>query len=336
MRLTDPPAEVALLHYPGAQLAALHGLTDLFGIASDRSREIGGPTASMLRVTHWRPAAPEGPIEKVFDTHPGLSSRPAVAIAGPSLRNLPQDPETLDTLAGWLRDRHAAGAVVGSVCSGAYLLGHAGLLDGRVATTHWCHAADLAARFPAARIDPARLVVDDGDIITSGAVMAWTDLGLRLVERLLGSAVTVATARFMLFDPVGREQRHYSGFAPRLNHGDGPVLRVQHWLQGVGGQGATLGAMADRAGLETRTFERRFLRATGLRPTEYCQHLRVARARELLELSALPIAQVAWKAGYGDEAAFRKVFRRVVGLTPGAYRRRFRLGNVEGGSGPSG
>lgn len=327
MGLTDPPAEIALLHYPGAQLAALHGLTDLFGIASDRSREIGGPTAPMLRVTHWRPAASNGPIEKVFDTHPGLPSRPAVAIAGPSLRDLPEDPETLGVLAGWLRDRHAGGSVVGSVCSGAYLLGHAGLLDGRAATTHWCHAADLAARFPAARIDPARLVVDDGDIISSGAVMAWTDLGLRLVERLLGPAVTVATARYMLFDPAGREQRHYSGFAPRLNHGDGPVLKVQHWLQGIGGQGVTLAAMADRAGLETRTFERRFLRATGLRPTEYCQHLRVARARELLELSALPIAQVAWEVGYGDQAAFRKVFRRVVGLSPGAYRLRFRLAN---------
>lgn len=331
MGLGEAPAEIALLHYPGAQLSALHGLTDLFGIASDRSREIDGPTASMLRVTHWRPASPRGLIEKFFDTHPGLPTKPAVAIAGPSLRDLPDDQETLDSLAGWLRDRHAAGSIVGSVCSGAYLLAHAGLLDGRVATIHWCHAADLAARFPAVRIDADRLVVDDGDIITSGAVMAWTDLGLKLVDRLLGSKVTVATARFMLFDAAGREQRHYSGFAPRLNHGDAPVLKVQHWLQAIGARGVNLKTMAERSGLEPRTFERRFLRATGLRPTEYCQNLRVERARALLEASALPIAQIAWEVGYGDEAAFRKVFGRVVGLAPGAYRRRFRPASADSG-----
>jgi transcriptional regulator GlxA family with amidase domain len=154
--------------------------------------------------------------------------------------------------------------------------------------------------------------------------MAWSDLGLRLVDRLLGPEVTVATARYMLFDPAGREQRHYSNFAPRLNHGDAPVLRVQHWLQVTGARDVSLSEMAGRAGLEVRTFGRRFQKVTGLRPTEYCQHLRVGRAREMLEVSARPVAQIAWEVGYGDEAAFRKVFRRVVGLAPGAYRLRFR------------
>lgn len=324
MGLVDPPAEIALLHYPGAQLSAIHGMTDVFGIASDRSREIGGPTAPTLRVTHWAPVAAAGPVEKTFDTHAQFPSRPQVAIAGPSLRDLPTDPAMLDTLAYWLRDLHRSGGIVGSVCSGAFLLAHAGLLDGRAATLHWCNAAELAARYPTVRIDADSLVVDDGDIVTAGAVMAWSDLGLRLVHRLLGPTVTVATARFMLFDPAGREQRHYSGFAPRLNHGDAPILRVQHWLQANGARDVSLAAMAERAGLEIRTFERRFRGATGLRPIEYCQNVRVARAREMLETSTRPVAQIAWDVGYGDEAAFRKVFRKVVGLPPGAYRLRFR------------
>jgi transcriptional regulator GlxA family with amidase domain len=330
MGRVDAPAEIAILSYPGAQLSAIHGLTDVFGIANDRSHEIGGPAAPVLRVTHWGPAAPTGPVEKIFDTHAGYPNRPAVAIAGPSIRDLPTDPALLDTLAGWLRDRHAAGSIIGSVCSGAYLLAYAGLLDGRTATTHWVHAADYAARFPAVRFEAESVLVDDGDIITAGAVMAWSDLGLRLVDRLLGPEVTVATARYMLFDPAGREQRHYSGFAPRLDHGDAPVLRTQHWLQATGARGVTLAAMAERAGLEARTFERRFHRATGLRPTEYCQHLRVGRARAMLETSTRPVAQIAWDVGYRDEAAFRKVFRRVVGLAPGAYRLRFRPSGVDG------
>lgn len=128
----------------------------------------------------------------------------------------------------------------------------------------------------------------------------------------------------MLFDPAGREQRHYSGFAPRLNHGDASVLRVQHWLQRNGARQVSLEAMAERAGLEERTFLRRFHKATSLLPTEYCQHIRIAKAREMLELSTRTVAQIAWEVGYGDEAAFRKVFRKVVGLPPGAYRLRFR------------
>lgn len=327
MRLTDPPAEIALLHYPGAQLSALHGLTDLFGIASEQSHALGGATAPMLRVSHWHLESLDNPIEKLFDTHPSLPNGATVTIAGPSIRDLPSDVETLDMLANWLRERHAAGSVIGSVCSGAYILAHAGLLDGRAATTHWCHAVDLVERYPTIRLDPAKLVVDDGDIITSGAVMAWIDLGLRVVDRLLGPEVTVATARYMLFDPAGREQRHYSGFAPRLNHGDRAVLKVQHWLQVTGAQKANLTAMSERAGMETRTFERRFLKATGLRPTEYCQNLRVGRARELLQFSILPVAQIGWEVGYRDEAAFRKVFRRIVGLSPSAYRLRFQPGD---------
>jgi transcriptional regulator GlxA family with amidase domain len=202
----DLPAEIAVLHYPGAQLSAIHGLTDVFGIASDRAREIGGPAAPVLRVTHWHPASPAGPVEKTFDTHGHLPSRPVVAVAGPSLRDLPTDPAMLDTLAGWLRDRHAAGSIACSVCSGAYLLAHAGLLNGRAATTHWCHVADYSARFPAVRFDAESVIVDDGDIITAGAVMAWSDLGLRLVDRLLGPAVTVALVKCSKYPP-GRWRR---------------------------------------------------------------------------------------------------------------------------------
>ena len=120
------------------------------------------------------------------------------------------------------------------------------------------------------------------------------------------------------------EQRHYTGFAPRLNHGDAAILRVQHWLQANGARDVTPAAMAEHAGLDPRTVLRRFQRATGLRPTEYCQHLRISRAREMLKLSTRKVAQVAWEVGYGDEAAFRKVFRKDVGFAPGAYRLRFR------------
>jgi transcriptional regulator GlxA family with amidase domain len=316
------PAEIGLLLYPGAQLAATHGLTDLFTVASRLAREKGGPGAPTVRVSHWQPRRAGEALECVFDTHSPLPSNPSVIIVPPSLGE-PPTPDMAARLARWLTDRHVAGCVLCSVCAGAFLLAETGLLDGRAATTHWSHARTLAQRYPAIRVDADKLVIDDGDVITAGGLMAWIDLGLKLVDRLLGSSIMLATARFLLVDPPGREQRYYSNFSPRLRHGDEAVLKVQHWLQAQGAREASIAAMAARAGLEERTFLRRFRKATGLKPTEYCQHLRVGKAREMLELTTRTIDQVAWDVGYEDAGAFRKVFQKVMGLSPRDYRRRF-------------
>jgi len=213
-----------------------------------------------------------------------------------------------------------------TICSigcGAFLLAGAGLLNGRTATTHWIHADRLAERFPEIHVDRDKLIIDDGDMITAGGVMAWVDLGLRLIYRWLGPSVMLATARFFVVDAAGREQRFYSSFAPRLHHGDGAILQIQHWLQLHYAQSLTVVALAACAKLGQRTFLRRFRQATGLKPIEYVQHLRIDKAREALEFSTLTINEIAWAVGYEDQGAFRKIFRRILGLSPGEYRRRF-------------
>ncbi|HWK47235.1 MAG TPA: GlxA family transcriptional regulator [Stellaceae bacterium] len=327
MAIDDDPAEIGLLLYPGAQLAAVYGLADLFGVASKLARAHGGEAARALRVSQWQPDVVDGTIKCIVDTHPRLRSQPFVIVVPPSLSELPA-PEVAARLAGWLTDRHVAGATLCSVCAGAFLLAETGLLAGRSATTHWGHAETLAQRFPDIHVDADKLIIDDGDVITAGGLMAWTDLGLKLVDRLLGPTIMLATARFLLVDPPGREQRYYSSFSPKLRHGDEAVLKVQHWLQAQGTQHVTLPAMAARAGLEERTFLRRFRRATGLKPTEYCQHLRVGKAREMLEFTSRTVEQIAWTVGYEDPGAFRKVFQKVMGLSPGDYRRRFAVGSA--------
>jgi transcriptional regulator GlxA family with amidase domain len=173
------------------------------------------------------------------------------------------------------------------------------------------------------RLDVEKLVIDEGDVITAGGLLAWTDLGLRLVDLLLGPTLMLETARILLADPAGREQRFYSRFSPRLRHGDAAILKAQHWLQKQEGRRVTVPAMAARAGLTERTFLRRFHRATGLRPTEYCQRLRVGKAREMLEFTGHTLEEIAWSVGYEDPGSFRQVFHKVMGLSPGEYRRRF-------------
>jgi transcriptional regulator GlxA family with amidase domain len=318
------PTEIGLVLYPGVQMAAVLGMTDLFTVADGMARKKHQDRKTpLLRVSHWQRKQGGETPRRVFDTAPEVEGFPAVLVLPPGLGD-PVTPEEAALFARWLRECHGSGTSLGSICKGAFLLGETGLLAGRTVTTHWSYEEQFQTRFPAARVDTNRLIIDDGDIITAGGVMAWTDLALKLIDRFLGPTVMIETARAFLVDPPGREQSYYSAFSPRLTHGDAAVLKVQHWLQATDAKETDLATLARQAGLEERTFLRRFQKATGLTTTEYCQRLRVGKARELLQFGTLPFDQVAWEVGYSDPGAFRKVFTKVVGLTPNDYRRRFR------------
>ena len=157
-------------------------------------------------------------------------------------------------------------------------------------------------------------------------------LGLYVVNRWLGPQIMSDTARQLLVDPAGREQRNYCSFRPVLSHGDAPILRVQHWLEQQAHETlsvADMADMADAAHLLGRTFLRRFKAATGLAPSDYLQHVRIEKARGLLERTRLPVGEVAWRTGYQDVSAFSRMFGATIGLTPGNYRRRFHVGGPD-------
>ncbi|ATE64560.1 GlxA family transcriptional regulator [Rhizorhabdus dicambivorans] len=324
VRTAATRTEVGILLYPGCQLAMVHGITDMLIIAGHFAKRLG---RQAVRVSHWH-RQEAGGFARCFDSHPDEGGSPAYLLTPGRLAG-PPDADEAAPYARFLLDRHAQGAVLASNCGGAFVLAATGLLAGRPATTHWQFANAFRDRFPDVLLDPDKIVIEDGDIITAGGLMAWTDLGLRLVDRLFGPSVMIETGRFHLVDPVGREQRHYSNFSPRMTHGDEPILKVQHWLQARGARAVSVGEMAAQAGLEERTFLRRFKAATGLKPSEYSQHLRIGKARELLEATRRPVEQIAWSVGYEDAAAFRKLFHRIVGLTPGEYRQRFGVGRDE-------
>lgn len=315
---------IGLLDYPGAQAAALYGLSDLFLTAARLHGREDPESGPALKVSIWtgRGGGRWAPGQELSsDPQPPLSA----LLVPPSLEAERWRREQAD-LPAWIAQRHREGSLLCSVCAGSFLLAETGLLEGRSATTHWALAEAFRARYPGVDLAIEKMVVDEGDILTAGGLMAWVDLGLRLVERYLGPASLLATARFLLVDPGDREQRFYSRFAPRLDHGDAAVLKAQHWLQTPDAEGARVADMAKMAGLGERTFLRRFQKATGLAPKAYLQHLRVTRAQELLQRGGTTISAVAWQVGYEDPAAFRKVFQRIVGLSPGDYRRRFTIG----------
>ncbi|SHF93799.1 Transcriptional regulator GlxA family, contains an amidase domain and an AraC-type DNA-binding HTH domain [Kaistia soli DSM 19436] len=315
--------EVAILCYPDCQLAAVYGLTDLFRIAGEISRDrADGETTPAIRVSHWQLDAFGAEVVCTFDSHPGRPHRLGYVVVPPSLI-VPSRMQPMQTLVSWLLAQHGNGTRLCSVCAGAFLAAETGLLDGRDVTTHWAFAAELAERYPQLRVDADRMLIDDGDVVTAGGILAWTDLGLTMVAQQLGPSIMLDTARFLLTDPPGRLQQPFIGFVQRRDHGDEAILKVQNWLQTTNARDHAIEMLAGRAGLGERTFQRRFLKATGLRLTEYAQHIRVAKAREQLETSRRSIEQIAWDVGYGDVSAFRRIFQRLTGLAPADYRRRF-------------
>lgn len=311
-------ADIGLLIYPGCAMAAIYGLTDLFRIAKDWT----GETRRGIRVSHW--LADDAGVTCIWDSHSGTDHRLTHIIAPPSIV-LPERMAPAPAAAAWLRGHHAAGATLCSVCAGAFVLAETGLIDGRRATTHWAFARALAQRFPKVHLAEDHMVVDEGDIMTAGGILAWADLGLTLVGRLLGPATMLATARFLLIEPPRASQRPFAQFIPRFDHGDDAIRTSQHQIHA---HAATLHGVADlaeQAGMTARTFLRRFSAATGFSPVEYLQQVRIAKAREALERSLTPVDRIAWDVGYSDPAAFRKLFQKLTGLPPAAYRQQFSI-----------
>ncbi len=223
---------------------------------------------------------------------------------------------------GALCDAAARGARIASVCSGAFVLAAAGLLDGHRATTHWRMAGDLARICPLATVDPDVLFVDEGNILTSAGLSAGIDLCLHMVRRDFGQAAAACAARFAVA-PLDRDggQAQFIRHEPSASRASlAPIL---DWALGRLAERLDVAALAARAGMSSRTFTRRFREQTGTTLTQWLLSARIRLAQELLEGSARPIEEIARSAGFDSPVTFRVRFRRQIGLAPLAYRQRF-------------
>jgi transcriptional regulator GlxA family with amidase domain len=226
-----------------------------------------------------------------------------------------------DALAG-LRAAAERGARVISVCTGAFALAHAGLLDGRRATTHWAFAEEMARRFPAVEVDAAALYVDEGQVMTSAGLSAGIDLCLHVIREDCGAAVGEQVARHMVAAPH-REGGQAQFIERPTATPAGSLESTRRWAVERLHEPLDVAAMARHASVSPRTFARRFREETGTTPLQWLLNQRVQEARRLLEETDLPIDAVAWQAGFGTAASLRDHFRRATATTPTAYRRSF-------------
>jgi transcriptional regulator GlxA family with amidase domain len=289
---------------------------EVFGI--DRS-EHGVPVVDFAVVAE-RPGRVSTTMGFALDVPDGLE-RAATAdlVAVPAF---PWFADVPDAVLDVLRAAVDRGARVLSVCSGAFALGAAGLLDDRRCTTHWMYAAELARRFPAAKVDPDVLYVEDGPVVTSAGTAAGIDACLHVVRTEFGAVAAAAVARRMVVPPHrdGGQAQYVAHPLPACrDDGMGPVLE---WMLAHLSDELSVDRLAAHAAMSPRTFARRFRDATGTTPAAWLNRQRLHRARELLERTDLPVEQVAQHVGYGSASVLRHHFAGL-GTTPQAYRRTF-------------
>lgn len=245
----------------------------------------------------------------------------AGTIVLPGWRDLEETPprELLETLTR----AHRRGARLLSVCSGAFILAAAGLLEGRRATTHWRYADELARRYPEVQVDPQVLYVDEGNILTSAGSAAGLDLCLHLVRRDFGTAVANRVARRLVVPPHrdGGQAQFIQAPVPSNEHGLAALL---DWVRGRLDQPHTVESLSRRARMSPRTLARRFHEALGTTPLKWLTRERIERAREVLEETDWDLERVAQSCGFSDAQLLRLHFRRLVGTTPGRYRKSFK------------
>ncbi|MGW0051371.1 helix-turn-helix domain-containing protein [Nocardia cyriacigeorgica] len=234
------------------------------------------------------------------------------------------DPVVVDAV----RAAADAGAIVLTVCSGAFLAGAAGLLDGRKCTTHWRYVDQLAAQFPEATVDPDVLFVDEGNLITSAGTAAGIDACLHLVRREIGSAAANGIARRMVVPPQRDGGQRQFIERPVPDCASDSLGATLQWMQENLELPHTVESLAARSMMSTRTFARRFAAETGTTPVKWLTTQRVQAAEHLLEDTDLGLEQIAARAGFGSAALLRHHFQRVVGIAPTEYRRRFGGGSA--------
>jgi transcriptional regulator GlxA family with amidase domain len=231
----------------------------------------------------------------------------------------------------WLRKWHARGAYIAGICTGVAFLAECGLLDGREATTHWGVADIMRQRYPKVLWRPEQFVTEDGRLFCSGGIYASIDLSLYLVEKFCGHEVALQCAKSLLVSMPRGRQSGYSVLPLSRPHTDDRIRQAEQYLREHFDRNLSIEKLAERVGMSSRNFIRRFKAATGRLPGAYVQMLRVSMAKEMLEQGAASIQTVGSKIGYEDVAFFRSLFKRHTGMTPAEYRAHFAQMNFDRG-----
>lgn len=293
--------------------------------------------ASRIRLAHGERARAEVALHIVAETREPVTLTGGVTLTPQrSLEELPfSDLVFIPALWGnprpalqahrrmidWLRRCHEQGATLCAVGAGSYFLAEAGLLDDRMATTHWRYFDDFAERYPRVRLQRSRFITRDNRLFCTGSINAVRDVSLHFCERLFSPRIADEVAHHFTHElKRSYESRLLEADPPDIHH-DEDIIKVQEWMHRHYAHAFRMNDLARRFNLHQRALNRRFRQAAGQTPTAYLRSIRLSRARELLKHSNLGTAEIAWSVGYQDVSHFTRLFRQQHTVTPGEYRR---------------
>ncbi len=333
MTNTDSKVNVAILAVPEVTASAVYAMYDLFAAAGRdwafiTSGVPGEPRMHPYVVTHDGAAVcSSNGVWIKADYAIGDCPAPAL-ICVPDFTHVPGEgcagrfgPEV-----AWLRECHAGGATLASVCTSAMLMAETGLLDGLDATIHWAYAESLTRNYPTIRLHPNRSLVVTGvgqSIVMAGGGTSHLDLVLYLIGRFVSLQAALEVSKAYLIDWHDAGQQPFASLLVNTQVSDAVIAKCQEWAAEHYANASPVAAMTKLSGLPERTFIRRFSKATGLSPLDYVHSVRLEEAKQMLETEDQPVEAIALEVGYEDASFFNRLFRRKVGLTPAQYRRRF-------------
>lgn len=223
----------------------------------------------------------------------------------------------------WLRKLKKTKAIITAACNGNFLLAHAGVLDGQKATTHWSLLDKFRRNYGNIEVEPEKILVDNGQVISAAGVTAYQNLALHLIQRISNSELALLCAKVFLVDAGRKIQKPYQVYHFSKTHGDELVAAVQEWMEQHYKEQFSLARLAEVGRLGTKTLQRRFRKATGETPRLYLQKLRIETAKRILESKDQTFNEITWEVGYNDASSFHKAFKQETGLTPIDYRNKF-------------
>lgn len=224
----------------------------------------------------------------------------------------------------FLQEKHGQGIPIASLCIGAFLLADSGLLDGKKASTHWGFCNLFEEMYPNVRLDKRGLISEDSGLFTSGGANSGLDLTLYLIEKFSGHDAAVNLAKSFVLEPNRYWQSPFSKFIGRRNHNDKEIFFAQEWIEKNYTQSQQFNELAEKLGMSQRNLNRRFKEATGISPVDYLQFTRIESAKIYLERGNETVQEITYLVGYEDISFFRKVFKKIAGVSPNQYRQMYR------------
>jgi len=314
---------IAILAYPHCTASMVYGVLDILSFAGLQEKKFKFDID--IVTTNGNPV-------KSFNNHPVIATKSIatkikydlVYIPG-FLGDLPSILQQEKKDIAWLKKQFDRGTKLAAACNGNFLLAETGLLKKLRATTHWSLIAEFNRRYPDVQLQPEKILIDEGDIISAAGVTACLNLSLYIVHRFASAELAMTSSKVFLVDSGRRIQKPYEIYSAPRKHGDDAIVKTQEWIEHNFKEPITLDTMTEFSHLGKRTLIRRFKKATGDTPLVYLQKLRVENAKRLLEGTGNTFNEITWLVGYEDVSSFQRLFKTETGLSPGEYRAKFSL-----------